>query len=57
MFFEKIFFYCMAFLCFSRLGEAFAGGGKDLNSELQAAFLPQWRASLKSLAFPQIQLS
>ena len=56
MFFEKIFFYCMAFLCFSRLGEAFAGGGKDLNSE-EAAFLPQWRPSLKSLAFPQIQLS
>ena len=40
MFFEKIFFYCMAFLCFSRLGEAFAGGGKDLNSEVAGGFSP-----------------
>ena len=51
MFFEKIFFYCMAFLCFSRLGEAFAGGGKDLNSEVAGGFSPVVEGKFKEPCF------
>lgn len=51
MFFEKIFFYCMAFLCFSRLGEAFAGGGKDLNSEVAGGFSPAVEGKFKEPCF------